>query len=99
MLKNYVAVAFRNLWKHRTFSAINFLGLSAGMTVCFLIFSYTRFESGYDAFHHNADRIYRVVCDIKTPPANGLNHYRTSSNVPFFSITPPTDVVIAITYT
>jgi putative ABC transport system permease protein len=67
MLKNYFAVAFRNFWKHRAFSAINLLGLSAGMTVCFLIFSYVRFESGYDAFHHNADRIYRVVCDIKTP--------------------------------
>jgi len=67
MLKNYFAVAFRNLWKHRAFSAINLLGLSAGMTVCFLIFSYVRFESGYDAFHHNAGRIYRVVCDIKTP--------------------------------
>jgi putative ABC transport system permease protein len=67
MLKNYFAVAFRNLWKHRAFSAINLLGLSAGMTVCFLIFSYVRFESGYDSFHKNANRIYRVVCDIKTP--------------------------------
>ena len=26
-----------------------------------------RFELSYDSFHKNADRIYRVVCDIKTP--------------------------------
>ena len=67
MLKNYLTTAFRNLWKRRGFSLINILGLSVGMTACFLIFLYVRFESGYDGFHSKADRIYRVVCDVKTP--------------------------------
>jgi putative ABC transport system permease protein len=67
MLKSYFIVAFRNFRKHRVFSAINILGLAVGMTVCFLIFSYVRFELSYDSFHRKADRIYRVVCDIKTP--------------------------------
>ena len=66
MLKNYFAIAIRNFWKHRVFSLINILGLSVGMTACFLIFLYVRFELSYDAFHSKADRIYRVVCDIKT---------------------------------
>jgi putative ABC transport system permease protein len=67
MFKNYITTAFRNLWKRRAFSAINVVGLSVGMTACFLIFLYVRFELSYDAFHKQADRIYRVVCDIKTP--------------------------------
>src|SRR4029077_1606709 len=67
MLKNYFIVALRNLWKRRAFSVINILGLSVGMTACFLIFLYVRFELSYDSFHRNADNIYRVVCDIKTP--------------------------------
>ena len=37
------------------------------MTACFLIFMYVRFELSYDSMHGKADRIYRVVCDIKTP--------------------------------
>ena len=67
MLKNYFTLALRNLWKRRGFSAINILGLSVGMTACFLIFLYVHFELSYDSFHRKADRIYRVVCDIKTP--------------------------------
>ncbi|HTB26195.1 MAG TPA: ABC transporter permease [Puia sp.] len=67
MLKNYFKIAFRNLWRHRVFSLINILGLTVGMTACFLIFLYVRFELSYDKFHSKSDRIYRIVCDIKTP--------------------------------
>lgn len=67
MIRNYFKIALRNLWKHRTFSFINIMGLTVGMTACFLIFLYVRFETSYDSFHAKADRIYRVVADIKTP--------------------------------
>ena len=43
------------------------MGLAVGMTACFLIFLYVRFETSYDNFHSKADRIYRVVSDVKTP--------------------------------
>ena len=43
------------------------MGLAVGMTACFLIFLYVRFELSYDSFHSKANRIYRVVADIKTP--------------------------------
>src|SRR5450432_932888 len=67
MLKNYFKIAFRNLWRHRVFSLINILGLTVGMTACFLIFLYVRFETSYDKFHSRGDRIYRIISDIKTP--------------------------------
>src|SRR5271154_1540335 len=67
MLKNYLTTAMRNLWKRCGFSLINILGLTVGMTACFLIFLYVRFELSYDSFHSKADRIFRVICDIKTP--------------------------------
>ncbi len=67
MLKNYLKTAFRNLWKRRMFSLINIFGLVVGMTASFLIFLYVRFELSYDSFHSKADRIYRLVCDVKTP--------------------------------
>ena len=58
MIKNYLKIAFRNLWRHRVFSFINIMGLAVGMTACFLIFLYVRFELSYDSFHSKADRIY-----------------------------------------
>jgi len=64
---NYLKTAFRNLWKRRAFSLINILGLTVGMTASFLIFLYVRFELSYDSFHSKADRVYRLVCDVKTP--------------------------------
>lgn len=67
MIRNYLKTALRNLWKHRAFSFINIMGLTVGMTACFLIFLYVQFELSYDAFNTKADRIYRVVTDIKTP--------------------------------
>src|SRR5260221_896198 len=67
MIKNYLRIAFRNLWKHRVYSSLNILGLTIGMSACFLIFLYVRFELSYDNFHSKKDRIYRMVCDIKTP--------------------------------
>ena len=67
MIKNYLTTALRNLWKRRAFSLINILGLSVGMTACFLIFLYVRNELSYDSFHSKADRIYRLVCDVRTP--------------------------------
>src|SRR5690606_6100114 len=67
MIKNYLKLAWRNMKKSKAFSCINILGLTVGLTASFLIFLYIRFEVSYDAFHAKADRIYRIVADIKTP--------------------------------
>ncbi|KAA8484448.1 putative ABC transport system permease protein [Arcticibacter tournemirensis] len=67
MIRNYLKIAFRNLWRHKGFSFINILGLAVGMTAFFLIFLYVSMELSYDNFHKKADRIYRIISDIKTP--------------------------------
>lgn len=67
MFKNYLKIAWRNLWRSKVFSAINILGLTIGLTACFFIFLYVRFELSYDQFHSHKDNIYQVTCDIKTP--------------------------------
>src|SRR5687768_16650291 len=63
MLKSYLKVAFRNLWKYRGFSAINIAGLAIGMAACLLILQYVSFKLSYDQFNKNANEIYRVVND------------------------------------
>ena len=60
MIKNYFKTAWRNLWKNKTFSAINIFGLAIGVTAFLLIINYLRFEYSYDDANVNKDRIFRV---------------------------------------
>lgn len=61
MFKNYFKTAIRNLWKHKTFSFINIIGLTIGLTSFILIALYIFDELTYDGLHKNAKNIYRVV--------------------------------------
>ena len=61
MIKNYFKTAFRSLWRNKTFSAIKVMGLSIGLTVCMLIFLYTKDEITYDRFHENKGQLFRVI--------------------------------------
>ena len=60
MIKNYFKTAWRNIWKNKTFSAINIFGLSVGVAAFLLIINYLRFEYSYDDGHTRKDRIFRV---------------------------------------
>jgi len=64
MFKNYLKVALRNLWKNKAFSAINIVGLSAGLAVCLLIVLYVKDELSYDKNNDQAGNIYRLDADI-----------------------------------
>lgn len=60
MFKNYLIISWRNLFKHKAYSAINIGGLAIGIAACLLILQYVSFETSYENFHANKDRIYRV---------------------------------------
>jgi putative ABC transport system permease protein len=57
----YFRIAFRHLWKSKLFSVINILGLALGLACCFIIILHVKFETGFDRFHANKDRIVRVL--------------------------------------
>jgi putative ABC transport system permease protein len=58
MLKNYIKIAWRNLWKSKVFSAINIVGLSVGMAACIIIMLFVTYEKSFDNFH--TKNIYRL---------------------------------------
>jgi len=60
MIKNYFKIAWRNLLKNKAFSFINILGLSIGISVCFIIMLFVQDELSYDRFNKKADRIVRI---------------------------------------
>lgn len=60
MLKNYFKVAIRNLWRNKTFSIINIMGLALGLACSLLIMLWVKDEYDVDAFHTNGTRLYSV---------------------------------------
>ncbi|MEQ9591950.1 MAG: FtsX-like permease family protein, partial [Cyclobacteriaceae bacterium] len=60
MISNFFRTAWRNILKHKTYAIINFVGLTCGLTLSLLIFTYIRHEFSYDKFHDKLDRIYRI---------------------------------------
>jgi len=60
MIKNYLLVALRNLWKNRGYASINIFGLAIGLATSIFISLYVINELSYDRFHEKSDRIYKA---------------------------------------
>lgn len=60
MIKNYLKVAFRNLWRSKGFSFINIAGLSIGMASAMLIALWIYNQVSYDRFHKNDQYLYQA---------------------------------------
>jgi hypothetical protein len=65
MLKHYIKIAGRNLWRNKGFSAITIFGLAIGLATCLLITLFIVDELSYDKYNVNADQIYRVDAHIR----------------------------------
>jgi putative ABC transport system permease protein len=65
MIKNYFKIAWRNLWKNKTSSIINIVGLTVGLTCCLLIALYIQHELSYDNFELKRKRIARVIMEYQ----------------------------------
>jgi ABC-type antimicrobial peptide transport system permease subunit len=60
MLKNYFKIAWRNLWINKGLSFINIFGLAIGMAFTMLIGLWIQYETSFDSFHKNGDRLALV---------------------------------------
>ena len=80
MLKSYFIIALRNLRINKTYTLLNIMGLSMGMTGAILIFLFLQFHWKTDRHHADADRIYRVVLNLILDEGT---EYGTDSSLPF----------------
>lgn len=61
MLRNYLVIAVRNIFRNKLFSTVNILGLAFGMCSALLIFLWVKDEMEVDQYHANIDRLYSVM--------------------------------------
>ncbi|QMW06804.1 ABC transporter permease [Spirosoma foliorum] len=60
MIRNYLKIAFRNLLKNKSYSAINIGGLAVGMAVAMLIGIWITDEVSANKHHKNYETLYQV---------------------------------------
>ncbi|GAB4056092.1 ABC transporter permease [Spirosoma litoris] len=60
MLRNYIKIAWRNLWKHKLYGGINIFGLALGMACSLLIGLWVNDEWSYNRFLPGAENVYFV---------------------------------------
>ena len=62
MIKNYLKIAFRQLYKKKIYSIINIGGLALGLAAFLLILEFVSLERSVNQFHANLPNMYRVMC-------------------------------------
>lgn len=78
MLYNYLKTAMRFITRNISFTVINVLGLTAGITAFLLIALYLQDQMGYDHHLPYPDRTYRLV-GIQEPQGLDLQHVAITS--------------------
>ena len=73
MLKNYLKIALRVLFRQRTYALINITGLTVGIASFVLILLYIQHELGFDKHIPEADQLYRCV-EIQHAQGVGEQH-------------------------
>ncbi|AXE19631.1 macrolide ABC transporter permease [Runella rosea] len=73
MLRNYLKIALRTLWKNRLFTGINIVGMSVGMACVVVLVLFAQKCLTFDTFHEKSNRIYYV----QTESSNGQKYGQT----------------------
>jgi len=89
MIRNYIIIALRKLWKNKLYTAINITGLTVGLCACFLIGIYVSHELSYDKFNEHKDRIVRVTMETYFSGTQGYAAVTGTKTGPQFKRTFP----------
>lgn len=67
MLRSYLVITLRNLFKNRIYTFINVVGLTVGITSVILILLYVQDEVSYDRYDPETANIYRIYWQSGNP--------------------------------
>lgn len=60
MYRNFIKIALRYLWRNKTYSVLNFVCLTFGLTCAIVAVLHISNAFSYDKFHKNYNRLYTV---------------------------------------
>ncbi|MEO8774560.1 MAG: FtsX-like permease family protein [Gelidibacter sp.] len=73
MIRNYIKISWRNIWKNKLFSTINVISLAIGLSASFVIGLMVYYDFTFDKFHKDGDLIYRVTTIYTEPEGEDYN--------------------------
>jgi putative ABC transport system permease protein len=82
MFRNYLAIALRNIVRHKLYSFINIAGLAVGLACLILIMLFVRDELSYDKWIAGSDKLYRVEVTYHIPNRSDIITAQTSMPLP-----------------
>ncbi len=82
MFWNYLAVALRNIARHKLYSFINIAGLGVGLACATLIALFVRDELSYDKWIPNSENLYRVEATFRFPGRADIISTQTTMPLP-----------------
>lgn len=80
MIRNYLLLAYRNIVRHKLFTAINLIGLAMSMSLCMMVILHVADALSYDGFHPQPGRTYRLLTELRNP--EGKEFLLASSPLP-----------------
>jgi len=81
MIRNYITVAFRNIFRNKLTAFINITGLALAMSCALMIYLYISDELKFDKYNTRADRAYRITRDFLSEDG--------STNLRLANVAPP----------
>src|SRR5689334_18236225 len=67
MIRNYLAIALRNIIRHKLYSFINIAGLTVGLACAIFIILFIRDEISYDNWIPDSENLYRIESTLTNP--------------------------------
>jgi putative ABC transport system permease protein len=64
MLRNYLTIIFRNLWRNKLYTCVNIISLAVGIASIVWGFQTYRYSFSFDNFHKNRNNIFRVLTKV-----------------------------------
>jgi len=83
MIRNYLLIALRNLWRNKLITVINILGMAIGFGVFLSFWSWVRYDLSFDKFHEDVDQMYLLNVRITM---NGSEYTSERTGGAFYTI-------------
>ncbi len=61
MYKNFLKIVSRNLWRYKSYTVINIVGMGIGIAAMVWGYQTYKYSFSFDNFHHDQDNVYRAL--------------------------------------
>jgi ABC-type antimicrobial peptide transport system permease subunit len=77
MIRNYLVIALRNLWRNKLITAINLLGMAMGFGIFLMFWTWVSFDFSFDKMHEDFKKMYMLNVRLTTESGSEYTSERT----------------------